>query len=88
MISECANPQCATPFRYLTKGSILILKNRKQPVPATKHGDVEWFWLCERCSPWFEIWIQPSGQAECVRKAQFRFDVASGDLTGMSSPAA
>ncbi len=88
MISECANPQCATPFRYLTKGSILVLKNRKKPGPAAKHGDVEWFWLCEKCSPWFEIWIPPNGQAECVRKTQFRSNPVRDDLMGLGIPAA
>lgn len=83
MVSECANPQCATPFRYLTKGSLLAMKSYKR---ANEAGSkVEWFWLCERCAPWYEIWSLPSGDARCMNRSRLR---AVADRTAVSEPAA
>ncbi len=58
MVSECANPQCATPFLYFNRGSLLVLKARRR-CEGQAGNNVEWFWLCERCAPWYEVWIHP-----------------------------
>ena len=87
MVSECANPLCATPFRYLTKGSLLMLKDRREQGLATKQADVEWFWLCERCSPWFEIWIKPDGQSSCVSRSSIRLNTNPREDVEMRLPA-
>lgn len=87
MVSECANPQCATPFLYLTKGSLLAVKDRRGQRPAAKQ-DVEWFWLCERCSPWFEIWIRSDGQSTCVSRSSLRVNTNPEDSTEVRFPAA
>ncbi len=88
MVSECANPQCATPFRYLTKGSLLVAKKPSGRGLAMTQRHVEWFWLCERCSPWFEIWIDLDGRSTCVSRSSFSLNTNSRKNTAAHLPAA
>jgi hypothetical protein len=58
MVSKCANPDCATPFRYFHQGKLFRLEieigTGKQT--AADYGDrkhvrrIEFYWLCERCA--------------------------------------
>ena len=53
MLSECLNPACSTPFRYLHDGRIYQLE-----IPATPGNDSprrEYFWLCGRCCSEFSV---------------------------------
>jgi len=59
MTSHCANPECATPLRYLREGRIFQFEVRAgfSKVPADKPmsiGEkarrVSHFWLCGHCS--------------------------------------
>lgn len=64
MISECANPKCSTPFRYLTRGS--SLKSREHREQGSRK--VEWYWLCERCAGRLAMVFRPNGTVE-LKKA-------------------
>ena len=60
MLSKCANPSCATPFRYLRDGRLyridvacagemrphgpFLVNSQKGP------GKIEHFWLCGECA--------------------------------------
>jgi len=56
VVSNCANPACATPLRYLRDGRIYQFEVRSAPQTGTavarKLGArrVWHFWLCGRCS--------------------------------------
>jgi hypothetical protein len=59
MTSHCANPECATPLRYLRDGRIFQFEIRpglvkatddKQVSVAEKVRRVSHFWLCGRCA--------------------------------------
>ena len=60
MVSKCANPECATPFRYFHQGQLFRLETQtghdrrkgmgvdndlKKPLRR-----IEFFWLCEDCA--------------------------------------
>jgi len=64
MVSNCANPACATPLRYLRDGRLyqFEVKSLEKPGanPAASEDEVSpkrksrhiWhYWLCGRCSP-------------------------------------
>ena len=53
MVSQCANPQCSAPFRYLHQGKVFLVEHR------TKNGNgngrqaaakLEFFYLCWDCA--------------------------------------
>jgi hypothetical protein len=55
MVTNCANPSCLRPFRYLRGGKLFLVKTP----PPDPIGDAEfregsfrseYFWLCERCA--------------------------------------
>jgi|GraSoiStandDraft_26_1057304.scaffolds.fasta_scaffold198285_1 hypothetical protein len=60
MISNCANPACATPLRYLRDGRLFqfevkaLAANRADTVPGqgkkTVSRQVWHYWLCGQCS--------------------------------------
>lgn len=60
MVSKCANPECAAPFRYFHQGKLFRLEVEVMPDAAHEAGSdygerkrvrrVEFFWLCERCT--------------------------------------
>ncbi len=79
MVSECANPQCATPFRYFTKGSLLTLKRYR--IANEAGNKVEWFWFCERCAPSYEAWFVSNDDAREPFESPFQ---ATGDQSAAS----
>ncbi|HET7440021.1 MAG TPA: hypothetical protein VFJ47_01870 [Terriglobales bacterium] len=62
MVSRCANPACAAPFRYLHEGRLFQIERRLDRTaadhsefpddPGSKRpaSQVEFFWLCKNCS--------------------------------------
>jgi hypothetical protein len=59
MISKCANPACSAHFLYLHRGRVFRIMRAADCEPALQPGadsdlkkypQVEFFWLCERCS--------------------------------------
>ena len=64
MVSNCANPACATPLRYFRDGRLYqfevksLEKQGANPAPAEdpatpkrKSRHIWHYWLCGRCSP-------------------------------------
>jgi hypothetical protein len=57
MVSKCANPECAAPFRRMRSGKLIRAENRPN---AENHAvefaeysirrRTEFFWLCGECS--------------------------------------
>jgi hypothetical protein len=60
MVSKCANPECATPFRYFHEGKLFGLETRIGPERRRAMGAesdakksmrrLEFYWLCDRCA--------------------------------------
>jgi hypothetical protein len=59
MVSKCANPECATPFRYFHQGKLFRLETKLGPDRrralgadgATKSMHrLEFYWLCDSCA--------------------------------------
>lgn len=56
MVSNCANPACAVPLRYLRDGRLYQFEVRPksadhQPFPSSKGPrKVSHFWLCGECA--------------------------------------
>jgi hypothetical protein len=60
MVSKCANPECATPFRYFHEGKLFRLETRvgierrrtmdSENASSKPMRRVEFYWLCERCA--------------------------------------
>jgi len=61
MVSKCANPDCAVPFRYLHQGRLFRFESLGGPerrrTMTRDDGEkkhirrLEFFWLCEQCAP-------------------------------------
>lgn len=57
MLTKCANPECANPFRYLRGGRLFRLAVES---PASSLGGkptrrIERFWLCDSCSTYLTL---------------------------------
>ena len=58
MLSQCANPACTAPFRYLHEGRIFTMVSAASDtalsgLEAWEHSPsrpYERYWLCERCA--------------------------------------
>lgn len=60
MLKKCANPDCATPFKYLREGRLFRLRvdsSVEEPTAAEvrKIRLGERFWLCGACSSRFTL---------------------------------
>ena len=60
MLGKCSNPSCSAPFRYLRDGRLFRLE--ADPIARTsKPYKLEYFWLCEHCSPRMSLRIGKEG---------------------------
>ncbi len=53
MVSQCANPRCAAPFRYLHQGKVFLAERRNKNGNGNGSrtaGKVEYFYLCSDCA--------------------------------------
>jgi hypothetical protein len=53
MLSKCANPACAVPFRYLRDGRLYQIDTADGPRAVTDGKPsqrFEYFWLCGQCA--------------------------------------
>lgn len=66
MVSHCANPNCATPLRYLRDGRLFQFEIKASAVkPRSDLADAKdrqklsrkiWhFWLCGQCAPYMTL---------------------------------
>lgn len=88
MVSRCANPACAAPFRYLHEGKLFQIErplNRNAanhnefPDDATGRkpaSQVELFWLCKNCSLTMTLIFEKGGRV-VTRPLRHRVRAAS-----------
>jgi len=60
MLSKCANPACAIPFRRLREGKLFVVESEYPASPELQEGmssrrakslrRVEHYWLCDDCA--------------------------------------
>lgn len=53
MVSQCANPRCSAPFRYLRQGKVFLVEHRNKNGNGNGRqsaGRVEFFYLCSDCA--------------------------------------
>lgn len=61
MLNKCVNPSCSSPFRYLHNGRLFRLEG--DPLFRTsKANTLEYFWLCDHCSPRMSLRIAKEGK--------------------------
>lgn len=59
MLAKCANPSCATPFRYLEAGGLFRLES--DPGVASESRVPEYFWLCRGCATTMSLRFDEAG---------------------------
>ena len=56
MVSKCANPACAAPFRYFHDGQLFRLETPAATDPTSDNDmkrsvrRLEFYWLCDDCA--------------------------------------
>lgn len=61
MLGKCRNPSCSVPFRYLRDGRLFRLEADPR-VRTSKSNKLEFFWLCDLCSPSMSLRISDGGK--------------------------
>jgi hypothetical protein len=74
MLSKCANPTCATTFRYLHEGKVYVIDLREparlKPKCSSRSGQLEYAWLCSSCSLYLTIQLDEEFGTRVVRKPE------------------
>jgi hypothetical protein len=65
MLGKCCNPSCSAPFRYLRDGKLFRLESDPSLRTSNKNR-LEYFWLCDRCSPRMTLRIGDEGTVQPV----------------------
>ena len=86
MMSKCANPTCASVFRYLRDGKLfqvpsgVALKLSQAGTVDTPKRPArdEFFWLCGECSKTFTIVVDPIDGVRIVPRSVPRTMRAAG----------
>jgi len=65
MLGKCSNPSCSAPFRYLRDGKLFRLEADPR-LRTSKPNKLEYFWLCDRCSPRMSLRIGGEGDVRPV----------------------
>jgi len=60
MLGKCSNPSCSAPFRYLRDGKLFRLEADPK-LRARRPNRLEYFWLCDGCSPEMSLQINDAG---------------------------
>ena|ERR1700733_1888874 len=64
MLSKCANPLCSASFRYFHEGRLFRIevpsRSAEDVQTARPAAHVEFFWLCDRCTP--QMTLQHDGR--------------------------
>ena len=90
MLSKCANPSCATTFRYLHEGRLYVIGPRGvvagfHPRCSKTSGQLEYAWLCSSCSLYLTIQTDEDFRTRVVRKREARnapqFGTSANDST-------
>ena len=67
MVSQCANPECGTPFLYLREGRLFATSHRGAPAEESR---VEYFWLCANCAPHMNLVASEDGGMNLVQSEE------------------
>ncbi len=64
MLHKCANPECAAPFRNISRGKLFHLATATLPLalPSGRNGPppvIEHYWLCDQCTTAFTLAMDP-----------------------------
>jgi hypothetical protein len=72
MVSTCANPSCSAPFRHLKEGRLFLVdpRERARGQACSFSSRLEFFWLCDRCTPRFKLAVGPGNRVSCVSRAE------------------
>ena len=65
MLVKCTNPSCSASFRYLRDGRLFRLE-RDPALWSSKSNQVEYFWLCHRCSSDMTLRLREDGTVATV----------------------
>ena len=60
MLANCANPTCSASFRLLADGRLFRLEADPTLGPS-RSSQVEYFWLCSRCSSAMTLRLSEKG---------------------------
>jgi hypothetical protein len=75
MVAKCANPACATRFRYFREGRLFQV-DRKGDAGAHNGGknghNVEYFWLCAACALSHALAVDGNGRVEVLPQPVLR----------------
>ncbi len=73
MVTRCANPVCGASFQYLRGGKLYLVDRRQRRAVLgnasalmKESTAVEYFWLCEKCSPALTLIVDGSGRVGVV----------------------
>lgn len=66
MVSQCANPDCGTPFLYFRDGKLFTVRR----IGPLKQERVEFFWLCGECTAHLKMEIKLNGAMSLVPRPQ------------------
>ncbi len=80
MLGKCCNPSCSVPFRYLRNGKLFRLEADPR-VRTSKPNKLEYFWLCDHCSPRMSLKISNGGSALPVSPASGHGDFDGKGIT-------
>ena len=60
MVAKCSNPACSASFLYLQDGGLFRLES-DSALGSSKSIRVEYFWLCQNCSPTMTLHLREDG---------------------------
>jgi hypothetical protein len=60
MVTNCANPSCSVPLRYLRDGRLFQFEVRSRTKFRKLFRQVAHFWLCGRCSSTLTLIFDPA----------------------------
>jgi hypothetical protein len=59
MLHKCANPECSTPFRNISRGKLFHIAAGILAAPAARDLNspraIEHYWLCDQCTASFTL---------------------------------
>jgi len=66
MVTQCANPGCAVPLRYLRDGRLFQFEVRSRIQARKLSRQVAHFWLCGKCSSLMTLMFDPVSGVQVI----------------------
>jgi hypothetical protein len=80
MLHKCANPPCSSLFRKMSEGRLFQMPRRcsegSKREPRFGARRAEYFWLCDRCAPFFTLQFDPASGVVPVPRTRLNFAAA------------